>query len=59
MLCLVCQVFKIYMGYLIIILIAGFGLFAFAILPVGMEMAAEVTYPVGVATSSGLIVLSG
>jgi len=52
-------VYKFYMDYYVLILIAGIGFFSFAILPIGMELAAEVTYPVGVATTSGLIVISG
>ena len=47
------------MDYYILILIAGIGFFSFAILPIGMELAAECTYPVGIATTSGLIVISG
>uniref|UniRef100_A0A8C4Z8T8 Solute carrier family 49 member 3 n=1 Tax=Gadus morhua TaxID=8049 RepID=A0A8C4Z8T8_GADMO len=36
-----------------------FGLFGFAIYPVAMELCVECTYPVGEATSTGLIFISG
>ncbi|XP_056456727.1 solute carrier family 49 member A3 [Gadus chalcogrammus] len=36
-----------------------FGLFGFAIYPVAMELCVECTYPVGEATSTGLIFVSG
>ncbi|KAF3838813.1 hypothetical protein F7725_010581 [Dissostichus mawsoni] len=36
-----------------------FGFFGFSIYPVAMELAVECTYPVGEATSSGLIFVSG
>lgn len=35
------------------------GLFSFGIYPIGVELAVEAIYPVGVATSSGLIMMSG
>jgi len=47
------------MDYYILILIAGIGLFSFGIYPIGVELGVEATYPVGVATSSGLIMISG
>lgn len=47
------------MGYAIIAEVALIGFFAFAIYPVGTEIAAECTYPVGVAISTGFIQLSG
>jgi len=58
-LAIVAGVYQFYMDYYILILIAGIGFFSFAILPIGMELAAECTYPVGIATTSGLIVISG
>ncbi|CAN9493201.1 unnamed protein product [Ophioblennius macclurei] len=36
-----------------------FGLLGFSIYPVAMELAVECTYPVGVATSTGLVFVSG
>ncbi|XP_002121307.2 solute carrier family 49 member A3-like [Ciona intestinalis] len=47
------------MGYLVLILITGIGLFSFGIYPIGVELGAECTYPVGSATTSGLIMISG
>nr|CAB3266290.1 major facilitator superfamily domain-containing protein 7-a-like [Phallusia mammillata] len=52
-------VFHINMDYYILILIIGLGLFSFGVYPIGVELGAECTYPVGVATSSGLIMMSG
>ncbi|CAK8687009.1 unnamed protein product [Clavelina lepadiformis] len=52
-------VFHINIGYLILIVVGGCGLFSFGIYPIGVELAVECTYPVGVATSSGLIMISG
>uniref|UniRef100_A0A1I7ZTV9 MFS domain-containing protein n=1 Tax=Steinernema glaseri TaxID=37863 RepID=A0A1I7ZTV9_9BILA len=39
--------------------IALFGVFGFAIYPIGLELGVETTYPVAEATSSGLIIMSG
>lgn len=36
-----------------------FGFFGFSIYPVAMELSVECTYPVGEATSAGLIFVSG
>ncbi|XP_035665722.1 solute carrier family 49 member A3-like [Branchiostoma floridae] len=36
-----------------------FGFFGFALYPISMELAIEVTYPVAEATSSGLLIVSG
>ncbi|XP_033756588.1 solute carrier family 49 member A3-like isoform X1 [Pecten maximus] len=36
-----------------------FGMFGFALYPISLEMAVEITYPVAEATSSGLLVVSG
>uniref|UniRef100_H2YH06 Major facilitator superfamily (MFS) profile domain-containing protein n=1 Tax=Ciona savignyi TaxID=51511 RepID=H2YH06_CIOSA len=52
-------VFHIHMGNLILILITGIGLFSFGIYPIGVELGAECTYPVGAATASGMIMISG
>ncbi|KAM7389365.1 hypothetical protein PAMP_023349 [Pampus punctatissimus] len=38
---------------------AAFGFFGFSIYPVAMELSVECTYPVGEATSAGLIFISG
>lgn len=38
---------------------AWFGLFGFSVYPVAMELGVECSYPVGEATSSGLIFISG
>ncbi|ESO99043.1 hypothetical protein LOTGIDRAFT_53741, partial [Lottia gigantea] len=48
-------------GYSILtaIAISGFGFFGFALYPVCMEMAVEITYPVAEATSSGFLFISG
>ena len=40
-------------------MVAGFGTFAFAMYPISMELAVEITYPVAEATSSGLLIVSG
>ncbi|EDV19708.1 uncharacterized protein TRIADDRAFT_32990 [Trichoplax adhaerens] len=42
-----------------ILCICLFGAFAFGLLPVGLELAVECTYPVAEATSSGLLWMSG
>ncbi|KAK6185219.1 hypothetical protein SNE40_007500 [Patella caerulea] len=39
--------------------ISGFGFFGFAIYPISMELAVEITYPVAEATSSGFLFISG
>ncbi|XP_021355956.1 major facilitator superfamily domain-containing protein 7-a-like [Mizuhopecten yessoensis] len=39
--------------------ICVFGMFGFALYPISLEMAVEITYPVAEATSSGLLVVSG
>lgn len=36
-----------------------FGLFGFAIYPIGLEMGVEATYPVAEATSTGIIIIVG
>lgn len=54
-----CIVFRYKLDYYILILMGLIGIFAFGILPIGLELAAECSYPVGVATASGLIVVSG
>lgn len=41
------------------ICIGLFGSFAFGLLPIGLELAVECTYPVAEATSSGLLWMSG
>lgn len=38
---------------------ALFGLFGFATFPVAMELSVECSYPVGEATSAGLVFISG
>lgn len=38
---------------------ALFGLFGFATYPVAMELSVECSYPVGEATSAGLVFISG
>lgn len=38
---------------------ALFGLFGFASYPVAMELSVECSYPVGEATSAGLVFISG
>lgn len=38
---------------------ALFGLFGFSIYPVAMELSVECSYPVGAATSAGLLFISG
>ncbi|XP_041371092.1 solute carrier family 49 member A3-like [Gigantopelta aegis] len=43
----------------IAVVISLVGLFGFAIYPICMELAVEVTYPVAEATSSGLLIISG
>lgn len=40
-------------------MVTGFGTFAFAMYPISMELAVEITYPVAEATSSGLLIVSG
>ncbi|XP_039251544.2 solute carrier family 49 member A3-like [Styela clava] len=49
----------IYMGYGIVGEVALIGFFAFTIYPVGAEIAAECTYPIGTGLSTGIIQLSG
>lgn len=46
-------------GYIILANCFVFGVLGLAIYPVGLEMSAEVTFPVTETTSTGLIVLSG
>lgn len=41
------------------IVCALFGLFGFAAYPVAMELSVECSYPVGEATSAGLVFISG
>ena len=41
--------------YLVAIPLCVFGIFAFSLLPICMELGVEVTYPVAEATSSGLL----
>jgi hypothetical protein len=40
-------------------MVTAFGTFGFAMYPISMELAVEITYPVAEATSSGLLVVSG
>lgn len=47
------------MRYYVLILFAAIGMFSFGLVPIGMELAAECTYPVNVATSSGVISIAG
>lgn len=49
----------IYIGYWITAEVVLIGFFAFTIYPVGTEIAAECTYPIGTGTSTGIIQLSG
>ncbi|XP_062581592.1 solute carrier family 49 member A3-like [Saccostrea cucullata] len=44
---------------LIAVMVTAFGTFAFAMYPISMELAVEITYPVAEATSSGLLIVSG
>jgi len=44
---------------LVALAISLFGGFGFAIYPICMELAVEVTYPVAEATSAGLMIISG
>ncbi|XP_056004844.1 solute carrier family 49 member A3-like isoform X2 [Ostrea edulis] len=44
---------------LLAIMVTAFGTFGFAMYPISMELAVEITYPVAEATSSGLLVVSG
>lgn len=46
------------MGYLIALEMAALGLLSFGISPIGTETGAEITFPVGVSISTGLIQLS-
>ena len=43
----------------IVVSIILFGLFGFAVYPIGLEAGVEATYPVAEATSTGLIIMMG
>ena len=47
------------MDALVAVSVCLFGGFGFAIYPICLELAVEVTYPIAEATSTGLMVISG